>query len=72
MLKEIELVPSSIINNLTITIFSYYISMTPRYRLQQPRKILESKLINYIKNSSKDDKKNKNRFLSIDYDLITT
>ena len=46
--------------------------MTPRYRLQQPRKIPESKLLKHIKNSSEDDKKNKYRFLSINYDLTTT
>ena len=72
MLKEIDLVPSSIINNLTITIFSYYNSMTPRYRLQQPRKIFKSKMIKHIKKSSEDDKMNKYRFLSINYDLLTT
>ena len=49
MLKEIDLIPTSIINNLTITIFSYYNSITPRYRLQRPRKILESKLIKHKK-----------------------
>ena len=72
MLKEIELVPSSIINNLTITIFSYYNSMTSRHRFQQPRRILESKLIKHIKNASEVDKVNTYRFLSIDYNLITT
>ena len=30
--------------------------MTPRYRLQQPRRILEPKLLKHIKNSSEDDK----------------
>ena len=46
--------------------------MTPRYRLQQPRKIFESKLIKHIKNAGENDKMNKYRFLTINYDLITT
>ena len=72
MLKQIELIPSSIINNLTITIFSYNNSMTPRHRLQSPRRILESRLIKHIKNASENDKMIKYRFLSINYNLITT
>ena len=39
--------------------------MTPSYRLQQPRRILESKRIKHIKNSSEDDKIKKRSF-SID------
>ena len=70
MLKEVKLVPSSIINTLTITIFSYYKSMAPRYRLQQPRRTLEPKLLKHMKDSSEDDKINKYRFLSINFDLI--
>ena len=70
MLKQIELVPSSIINNLTITIFSYYNSMTLRHHLQQPRRILESKIIKHKKDASEEDKTNKYRFLSTEHNLI--
>ena len=53
MLKGIKLVPSSIKNNLALTIFSYYNSMTLRCRLQQPRRILESKLLKHKKNQAR-------------------
>ena len=69
MLKEIRLVPSSIINNLMTTSFSCYNSMTPRYCLQQPRRILESEFLKHIKDTSEDDKIKKYRFLSINLNL---
>ena len=70
MLKNIVLDSSSIINNVTITIFSKYKSMTRRHRLQQPRRVLESKLLKYIKNASVNDKINKYFFLTYEYNLL--
>ena len=52
-----ELFPETIIKNLSITFYSYYYYMTPRYRLQQPRRILESKLLKHITNLSDFEKK---------------
>ena len=57
MLVGNEIFPESIIKNLSITFCSYYYIMTPEYRLQQPRKILESKLLEHITNLSDFEKK---------------
>ena len=62
MLMDIKLNSSSIISNLTTTLFSKYHLMTPRHQLQQPRRILKSKLLKHIKNASYDDKINKYPF----------
>ena len=43
---------NSIINNLTITIFSEYNSMKSKHRLQQPRAVLESKILKHTNNLS--------------------
>ena len=40
-----KLSPDTVIKNISITFFSYYYIMTPRHRLQQPRRVLESKLL---------------------------
>ena len=69
MLSDIELDSSSIISNLTITLFSKYKTMTPQHRFHQPRRVLESKLMKHIKNMSYDDKMNKYTFLTLQYDL---
>ena len=53
-----------------ITIFSKYKTMKPCYQLQQPRRILESKLLKHISNSSLFDKISKYKFLSIKYELL--
>ena len=42
-LRGIELHPETIIKNLSKTFYSYYYLMTPKNRLQQPSRILESK-----------------------------
>ena len=69
MLSDIELDSSSIISNLTITLFSKYKTMTPQHRFHQLRKVLESKLMKHIKNMSYDDKMNKYTFLTLQYNL---
>ena len=61
--------PLSIINNVSITMFSKYKTMKPRYRLHQPRSILESKLLKNICNLSYIDKSSKFKFLAIKYEL---
>ena len=62
MLRDIKLDSSSIISNVTITLFSNYKSMTIEHKLQQPRRVHESKLLKHIKNVSYDDKINKYNF----------
>ena len=49
MLKDLKLDSSSIISNVTITLFSNYNSMTAKHKIQQPRKVLESKILKHIK-----------------------
>ena len=70
MLRGIKLDSSSIINNVRITLSSNYKSMTAKHNLQQPRRVLESKLLKHIKNASYDDKINKYHFLTLDFDLL--
>ena len=48
-LRDIKLDSSSIISNVTITLFSKYQSVTAKHKLQRPRRVLESKLVKYIK-----------------------
>ena len=68
MLRNIKLDSYSIISNVMITIFSNYKSMTAKHKLQQPRRVIESKLLKYIKNTSYDDKINKYNFLTLEYE----
>ena len=63
MLVGNEIFPESIIKTLSITFYSYYYIMTPKYRLQQPRRLLESNLLKHITNLS-DFEKNNYGFLS--------
>ena len=44
--------------------------MTPKYRLQQPRTILESKLLKQIKNLRDFEKSNNYSFLSFIYGVV--
>ena len=44
--------------------------MTPKHRSQQPRRVLESKLLKHIKNASYNDKENKYNFLTLGYELL--
>ena len=70
MLRDIKLDSSSIISNIMITLFSNYKSMTVKHKLQQLRRVLESKLLKHIKNVSYDDKINKYNFLTLEYKLL--
>ena len=69
-LSDIILHSSTIISDVMITFFSNYKSMTAKHKFQQPRKVLESKLLKHIHNVSYNDKINKYNFLSREYDLI--
>ena len=51
MLSGIKLDSSSIITNASLTLFSEYKSMIVKHRFEQPRRVLESKLIKHIKKS---------------------
>ena len=44
--------------------------MTAKHKMQQPRRILESKLLKHIHNVSYNDKINKYKFLSLEYNLV--
>ena len=44
--------------------------MTAMYKLQQPRKVLESKILKHIKNASDDDRETKYNFLAREYELL--
>ena len=68
--KDINLNSSSIINNVSITIYSKYKTMTPRYRLTQPKSVLELKLLKNIRNLSLNDKITKYKFLAAKYELL--
>ena len=68
--KDINLISSSIINNVTITIYSKYKTMTPRHRLAQNRSVLESKLLKNICNLPLNDKISKYNFLTTKYELF--
>ena len=70
MLRDIKLNSSSIISKVIITLFSNYKSMTAKHKLQQPRRVIESNLIKYIKSASSDDKINKYNFLTLEYELL--
>ena len=59
--KELSL--DTVIKNMSITFFSYYYIMTPRHHLQQPRRVLESRLLKHITNLNDDEKNIKYRFL---------
>ena len=69
-LKNINLESTSIINNVTLTIFSKYKSMKRNYLLSQPRSVLESKILKHIHNTNTSDKMMKYYFLSKKYDII--
>ena len=70
MLSGIKLDSSSIISNVTITFFSKYRTMTTKHRFQQPRRVLEFKLLKHIKNMSNADKMFKYSFLTLRYELL--
>ena len=69
-LSDIILHSSTIISDVMITFFSNYKSMTAIHKLQQPRKVLESKILKRIKNASNDDRETKYNFLARAYGLL--
>ena len=68
--EDIEIDSNSIINNLTITIFSEYCTMKSRHRLQQPRSVLESKMLKQNANLNYTEVVEKNPFLVRKYKLL--
>ena len=70
-LKNIKLEPKSIINNVILTIFSKYKTIKRNHLLNQPRPILESKILKHIHNSNFRDKLTKYYFLSKKYELLS-
>ena len=70
VLNDITLHSSSIISDVKITFHSHYPSMTPNHLLEQPRRILESKLLKHIKNANRYDMDTKYNYLSHTYNLI--
>ena len=71
LLSEKELSLDTVIKNMSITFFSYYYIMTPRHRLEQPRRVLESKLLEHITNLNDDEKNTKYSFLWWNYKPIS-
>ena len=69
-LKNINLESTSMINNVMISIIAKYKTMKRNYLLQQPRSILESKILKNIHNKNFIDKISKYYFLSKKYDFI--
>ena len=67
--KELSL--DTVIKNMSITFFSYYYIMIPRHRLEQPRRVLESKLLKRLTNLNDDEKNVKYRFLWQNYKPIS-
>ena len=63
LIRGEELSLDSVVKNISITFYSYYHVMTPRHRLQQPRKVLESKLLKHITNLNDFEKNNQYSFL---------
>ena len=70
ILKNINLESTSIINNVTLTIFSKYKTIKRNHLLNQPRSVLVSKLLKNIHNSNFRDKLTKYYFLSKKYNII--
>ena len=66
---DIKCSPDMKIRNLTIKFVSRYQNMTYRYQLEQPRPILESKLIKHIKNMSPEEHSDKYNFLTCKHEL---
>ena len=69
-LSDIILHSSTIISDVTITFFSNYKSMTDMHIFQQPRKVLDSKILKHIRNARNDDKETKYNFLAREYGLL--
>ena len=63
LMKGEKLSLETVIKNISITFYSYYYVMTPRHRLEQPRKVLESNLLKHITKLNDDEKDIKYGFL---------
>ena len=70
ILKNIKLESTSIINNVILTIFSEYKTIKRNHLLNQPRPVLESKILKHIHNFNFRDKMTKYFFLSKKYGII--
>ena len=57
---DINCTPDMKIKNLRIKFISRYDNMTFRYQLEQPKRILESKMVKHIKNMSEEEQYNYN------------
>ena len=68
--KDLNIDDNSIINNLTITLFLEYHTMKRKHRLQQPRSVLESRILKQINDLSYRELVEKYCFLSRKYELI--
>ena len=68
--EDIKLDSNTIINNLTITIFSEYYSMKSKHQLQQPRPIFESKILKHTNNLSYTELVRKYPFLVRKYKIL--
>ena len=69
--KNNNLESTSIINNVTLTIFSKYKTRKRNHLLNQNRSIITSKILKQIHNLDFIDKITKYRFLSIKYDMLS-
>ena len=63
LIKGEKLSLETVIKNISFTFYSYYYIMTPRCRLEQPRRILESKLLKHITKLNDFEKDDKYGFL---------
>ena len=66
---DINCTPDMEIKNLTIKFVSRYINMTFRHQLQQPRPVLESKLVKHIKYIPYEEQSDKYNFLTCKHKL---
>ena len=69
-LKNIKLESTSIINNVILTIYSKYKTMKRYHLLNQPRRVLESRILKQIHNLDFTEKLTKYYFLSKKYNLL--
>ena len=68
---DINCTPDMKITNLRIKFISRYNNTTFRYQLEQPRRILESKMVKHIKNMTEEEQ-DKYNFLVCKHGLFNT
>ena len=66
---DINCTPNMKIRNLTIKFVSRYRNMTYRYQLQQPKPMIESKMVKHIKYMSHEEQINNYNFLTCKHNL---